>query len=53
MVGVGALELLLIVVMFLVAAVPVIAGTVFLGMLLTGKFRGPKKCPNCGAELRR
>ena len=53
MFGVGPLEMLLIVAMLLVSAVPVVAGAIFLWMLLAGKFQGPKNCPKCGAELRR
>jgi hypothetical protein len=50
--GIGVFELVFVVLLGLVSLLPTVAAGVFLWMLIQGRFRAPKTCPKCGADLR-
>ena len=50
--GVGPIELILVLIVGAVSLLPIIASGVFLWLVYAGHFRRPKTCPKCGADLR-
>ena len=52
MFGMGPIEFVFVALMGIVGLLPSVAAGVFLWMLFQGRFRAPKACPKCGANLR-